>query len=240
MNRQILYTLLLLSIIYYDSLFCQKSDECKRKLIEYVDFMESKFKDKNNKDTYHVKYSVKTHFSPELRMKPSDNITEVISAKNRLIVISDKLELYADSKNIFVVIPSNKKVYWNSYDPEVFSKMDNYKRILDVQKVLWNSAKSIDCTMNGTNEFIMVVKPSEKFSKSIKLNKQVILFDRKKNVVKNVTNMFQIDNRIRKQKVEYLILNYTSNKKIQSSKSYIFEGGKLKNQYKGYSIIDNR
>lgn len=211
---------------------------CKEKLLGYLKKMEAINTPKEG-EIYHVIYRMNTQYSKELGINSSETITEVVTGKNKLMLNDKSMQVFGDDKNVFVVIPEQKKIYWNDSDPRIFDDSNTFKKFLDIQKNLLNSAINIQCVERDGKTFITVI-PNDKFKKTTKLLQQNIIFDNKLERITEVNIIYNKFSKIKTQSVVYEILDFKSSKKIIPPITALFKGNELRTTYKGFEIIDNR
>ncbi len=213
-------------------------DECKNKILSYLEKMEKMNKPESGK-VYYVRYRMHTEFSKELQISSSETVTEVMTSKNMLMMKDQNMKVFGDEENVFVVIPKIKKIYWNKSDPRIFNDANTYKKFLDIQRSLLNSAVEISCVKQN-DITIITVKPSAEFSKRTKLLQQKITYNNKSERIISVDNSYNRYNKIKNQTIVYEALDFNSSKKIASPITALFRAKELKPAYKGFEIIDNR
>tara|TARA_R110000765_G_scaffold421845_1_gene528375 strand:- start:555 stop:1292 length:738 start_codon:yes stop_codon:yes gene_type:complete len=213
-------------------------DGCSELILEYLARMESLAVPKVNK-VYYIKYKIKTEFSKVLNTPNSETTTEVLTSKEKIMVIDKNMEVFGDDKNVFVVIPRNQKIFWNESDPIIYDNTNSYKRFVEIQKVVLESASNIKCSSdNGIT--VITVTPGKEFSSKSNVILQTITYDNKLKKVLKVSSIYNDKSRIKKQTMVYEVLDFDSSKKIVAPITALFKDNQLKDKYKGFEIIDNR
>lgn len=215
-----------------------QDNACEEVILEYLLRMEQMTAPKTG-EVYHVKYNMKTQFAKQLGVSSTEASTDVYSGKNQLAIYDQKMQVFGDDTTIFVVVPEHRKIYWNDSDPRIFNDANAYKKFLDIQKALLNSAIQLSCH-DKNNQTLIKIIPDEDFAKKTKLISQQITYDKKAARIVKVDNTYNQMSKIAHQSITYEILNFKSSKKITDPIAALFDGKELKAEYKGFEIIDNR
>jgi hypothetical protein len=90
-------------------------------------------------------------------------------------------------------------------------------------------------------KFIVLI-PNEDIDKSLKVNRLEILFDLDKNMIYSVTTFYNEKSELDHLVVTYndLNFNYSGSLFTNAYSKVLNSNGKLKAEYKGYELIDNR
>jgi hypothetical protein len=235
-----IYVLILVALPWYgwstDTL-CNTAD-CKELLLAYLDKMEA-INTPEKGEVYHVKYQMKTVFNESLGVDSEIANTEVFTTANKIALYDKNMSVFGDEENVFVVLPEHKKIYWNNSDPRIFNDANRYKKFLEIQRNLLNSAKTISCVDND-EEVLITVIPHDEFSKKTKLSHQKITYSTKEKRIVKVENLYSTTSKIKNQTITYLVLDFNSTINIDAPTTVLFSGNQLKSRYKGFEIIDNR
>ncbi|SNZ01683.1 hypothetical protein SAMN06265377_3525 [Flagellimonas pacifica] len=213
--------------------------DCKEKLMSYLNRMESMSAPKNGQ-VYHVRYSMETKFSSNSGVESKTTDTEVFTTANKIAVYDSNMSVFGDEKDIFVVLPEHGKIYWNNSDPRIFNDINTYRKFLEIQRTLLDSAETVDCVHKDNGLTLITVIPNADFAKRTKLVQQKITYDPKKDKIVSVENGYNGQSKIKKQRITYEKMDFDSPKEIISPVAALFKGHQLKPAYKGFEIIDNR
>lgn len=234
-------TIVLITICWIQFGFSQKqvSKNCKSQILAYLETMEKVITPASSA-VYHMNYTTETVFFDAYNIPVTSTKTDMLMSNKKIAMDDENMKVYGDEKNVFVVLPKVKKIYWNNSDPKLFTENNSYKNFLDIERSLLESAEQISCSsLNNTLDRIVII-PSTAFVKATGLMKQVLEYDKIQKRVVRVENQFNNKSKVKKQIVKYEILDYESNKKIKEPLAYIFSGSNLKPSYKNFEIIDNR
>jgi len=213
--------------------------DCRKLLLDYLERMEGVGGPLEGK-VYHLRYRMETEFTPNTGMDVQINNTEVLTSKERIMVHDQKMSVFGDRENIFVVLPQQKRIYWNRSDPRIFKEMDAHAQLLEVQRSLLNSAKAMECSLADEDQIIITVEPNLEFAKRANLVLQKITYDTKEHRVLKVENLYDGKSKIKRQVITYYVLDFDSAKKINPPIAELFKGNSLKPLYRDFEIIDNR
>ncbi|MDO6761760.1 hypothetical protein Q4566_16245 [Tamlana sp. 2_MG-2023] len=189
---------------------------------------------------YHLRYTTKTEFFEKYNIPKTTTKTDMLLSENKIVMDDEHMKLYGDDKNMFVVLPKVSKIYWNNSDPRLFSDSNSYKKFLDIERSLLKSSENISCSSLQKGKDRIVIIPGKEFVKATGLIKQTLVYDHLQKRVTSVENRFNAKSKVKKQLVNYDVLNYNSSKKIKEPLTYIFKGTDLMSTYEGFEIIDNR
>jgi hypothetical protein len=182
---------------------------------------------------------MKTIYNENLGVDSEVVNTEVFTTHNKIALYDKKMSVFGNEKDVFVVLPEYKKIYWNNSDPRIFNDANMYKKFLEIQRLLLNSAKTISCADND-GKMIITVIPDTEFGKKTKLSHQKITYNIQEDKIQKVENFYSKTNKIKNQTITYQVLDFNSRIKIDSPTTALFSGNELKSKYKGFEIIDNR
>lgn len=211
---------------------------CKDLIVNYLNSMQKVLSPKKNQ-VYYMKYSTNTVFFEERKIPASLTNTEMLISESKIMMDDASMRIYGDDKEMFVVLPKVGMIYWNDSDPRLFSDNNAQKKFLDIERELLKFSNSITCDTKGNIQRIAIT-PNKDFEQKTGLKIQVLEYDIKSKRVIKVENRFNKKSKIKKQVVQYHIIEYNSTKKVKEPLSYIFNGTELKAAYKNFEIIDNR
>lgn len=211
---------------------------CLESMIGYLDSMNT-IPLPNNGKVYYLQYNTSIKYNKKENIPDISTTTDIIMGENKQVVEDKNMKVYADDKNVFVVIPLKKIIYWNSSDPKIFSKNIAFSEFIDLEKKMLQNA-NVTCTQ-GSNKIYIEIVPDDKFKRYLSLKKQKVIYDLSSKRIESVTNYFNENNSISEQTIFYEIIDYDSAIKIKdASVNYIFASGSLRKAYQDYTIIDNR
>lgn len=211
---------------------------CKEKILQYLDSME-KVLTPTSDQVYHMRYTTKTEFFETYKIPMTTTKTNMLLSQKKIVMDDENMKIYGDDKNMFVVLPKVNKIYWNNSDPRLFTDNNSYKKFLEIERSLLKSASNLSCSSAKGIDRIVII-PGKEFEKGTGLIKQILQYDQAQKRVISVENRFNTKSKVKKQLVNYEVLNYNSTKKIKEPLEYIFNGTNLMAAYKGFEIIDNR
>jgi len=220
-----------------NTIFSQQKigNKCENILLEYLNSMEV-VKSPTKNQVYHIHYTTNTIFFQGKGLPNVSTETDILIGENKIVIEDNNMKVYGDDKHMFVVLPKAKTIYWNKSDVTVYEQSNSHQKFLDVERVLLKTSKDIKCLSNNNVSVI----PSDEFKKNIGLIEQNIKLDLNKKRVSSVENIYNSKSKIKRQVVDYAVVNYNSSKKIKKSTDYIFNGTSLLSVYEGYEIVDNR
>ncbi len=211
--------------------------QCVDKVVGYIDGMIA-FTKKSNQTSY-MKYTTTTLFHEKQNTPRSTTTTEVFVGGNTYMLKDPNMKVFSDLKYTFVVVESNKLIYWNNSDPTMFKQNNAYTIFLELEKKMLETSK-VDCELTKETMILTIIPPTEILNK-IHLTKQEIVFNKKLNRIESVTNHYNAKGKMKMQRVDYQDIAYNTNKKMNTtSQEYLFNSGQLKPEYKTYTLIDNR
>ena len=214
------------------------SSKCVDKILKYLDGIQEVISPKKD-EVYYMKYTTNTTFFKKYNLPASDTSSEMLISKYKVLMDDKNMKIYGDDKQMFVVIPKVGKIYWNDSDPRLFTDNNAQTKFLEIERTLLKSLKTIDCITNGSIQKITII-PNKDFEKKSGLIQQVLEYDIKLDRVTRVENKFNEKSKIKKQIVNYEIIDFKSSKKMKEPLEYIFKGTELRAAYKNFEIIDNR
>ena len=227
---------LFLSLISVFSFYSQTTKiDCKAILMEYMKVLESLSTPKNGQVAY-LKFTTEVGQKNDKTVKST---SEVISSNQKVVVKGNNMQTYADTKNVFVVVPRVKSIYWNDSSKEIFKKSKLPGNYFNLERQLINSAESITCNSLGSTITIRIVTNAE-FRKKTKIKNQKVVYDTQKKQVISVKNNFMDSAKYKYQLITYSDMDFNSKMNIREAYKYIFKGSQLLSDFKNYQIIDNR
>jgi len=231
------YIVAFLFLVAFNSSTAQ-NEKCISKVINYIDEMAAITQPKNGV-VYHMKHSITTKFHKDQNIPDASTTSETILTYQKRIVEDVNMKVYADSKNVFVIIPRSKLIYWNNSDPIVFEPNKSQVRFLTLEKELLKTS-TVTCS-EKEGKIVISLVPDKKVTNQIFLIRQQIVFNKSLNRIEKVSNYFNRKGKVREQVTTYLRLDYNSNKHIKNNViNYVFSAGKLNPAFRGYKLIDNR
>lgn len=235
--KKLLVLVVLIPLVSFESPL-SKEGECKDVLYSYFDFLKSMNKNREGK-VYYAEYTTWNEFNESSAYPKVKTVTKVFSSLNRIMLDDDYMKIYGDSLDVFVVLPKLKRIYLNNSDPSMFRENTSYEDLINVEEVLLKTTNDIVCSENdGIKEFTIL--PGKKFKDKTKLKKQNITYSEKENRILKIDNSYTKLHKIKRQVIEYNILEFDSKRKMKSPKSYLYNGNSLKKEFKSFEIIDNR
>ncbi len=239
-----IFKLLILNILLFPSVGWNNEDRlitpvCKERLLTYLNKMEAVGSPIKGQ-VYHVKYRMKTTYNQGTGLDSEVADVEVFTTEGKMAVYDRKMSVFGDESNIFVVLPIHKRIYLNNSDPRIFNDVNTYKKFLEIQRALLNSAKSIDCVQQEDGLMLITVVPDSDFAMSTKLLHQKITYDVQMERIVKVDNIYNGRHKVKSQTITYHKLDFDSPKKIISPIEALFNENELKSVYRGFEIIDNR
>ncbi|MBR9855902.1 MAG: hypothetical protein GYB37_15230 [Algicola sp.] len=189
---------------------------------------------------YHLKYSMESTFNGNSGVKSEVTEVEVFSSLGKMAIYDQRMNVFGDEENIFVVLPDIKKIYWNNSDPKIFNETDTYKKFLEIQLALLSSAKDISCSESENGLIMITIIPDSNFTKQTGLQIQQVTYSLKQDRIMQVENKYNGTRGIINQKMIYKKMDFDSPHNIISPIRALFKNNELKPIYKGFEIIDNR
>jgi len=230
------YTIVLLTLLMTLRFYSQTANiDCKGILLDYMTVLESLSAPKKGQVAY-------LKFETEIKQKDNKIVkssSEIISSKDRLVIKGNNMQTYADIKNVFVVVPRVKSIYWNSSSKQIFEKSSLKNNYFNLEKKLIDSAENISCNSQGNTITIRIIANSN-FRKETKIKSQEVIYNVEKKQVKSVKNNFVESAKYRYQEINYTDMTFNSKKVIKEASRYIFKGNQLFANFKNYQVIDNR
>src|SRR5205809_2249618 len=100
-------------LLWASTLSAQKYDaDCKANLVKYVKTM-SAMREPAGKKVYHMNYSIETIYNPGKSASASKYVkADILVAKSKSFYETDLMNMYADDKNGFLVLPIQRKIIW--------------------------------------------------------------------------------------------------------------------------------
>ena len=217
----------------------QVSQKCKSTILGYLEAME-KVATPSSDQVYYMNYKTETVFYESYNIPVTSTKTDMMMGDKKIVMEDENMKIYGDEKNVFVVLPKVRKIYWNNSDPRLFAANNSYKKFLDIERSLLESAEVISCSsVQNQNDRITII-PAKAFTEETGLVRQILEYDKTQKRVIRVENSFNKKSKIKKQIVYYSVLDYNSKKNIKEPLTYIFDGTNLKSSFKDFEIIDNR
>jgi hypothetical protein len=199
-----------------------------------------------NKVTY-LKYNVITTLSVKDKNDKyivNDSEFEVISSNNRARIYGKEMIVYRDEKNTFSILPQKKIIYWtNSYINK--NNNDVYKNLKIMQDSVFLNNERVDCKdIKGQpyNKEITIFL-GKKVKTSMKINSVTYCLNTSKKSLSNVSMVYMPNQPYQKNVYVFKEQNFDYKKENLNTPSIdlVFENkNKLKKQFEGYKIIDNR
>lgn len=213
-------------------------EECKNVLYTYFAFLKEKNKNRTGK-TYYSEYTTWNKFNKNEEFPDVKTTTKVFSSFGKMMLENDNIKIYADTTIVFVVLPQLKQIYLDYPDPRMFIKNETYNDLIKVEEVLLKSTNEIVCSdSNGMTEFTII--PSNSFKGKTHLKKQHIIYNNKENRIFKIDNSYTELHKLKRQIVQYDVLEFNSKRSMKSPKYYVFNGNTLKPKFSKFEIIDNR
>ncbi len=228
-------------VLFFAQFLVAQNNESPNKCVEYItsylDAMEGVLTPKANQ-VYHLKYTTTVTFH-DTNTPVVKTDTEILISDKKVMLDDHNMKIYGNEETMFIVLPEVKKIYWNNSDPKLFAENSAQKKFLDVERSLLKTAVNISCRQQDKLEVISII-PSMAFKKKSGLVKQNIKYDNDLERIISVENLYNNNSVMKRQIVNYTIVNYKSSKKIQKPSEYIFSKASLKPKFKRFNIIDNR
>ncbi len=179
--------------------------------------------------------------------KSSSEISEVNSkmyrSKDQLVYKTKDVVIYQDMLNAFMIIHPNNRIIW-SKNPEK-NQAHSTAQIANLQKILLEESTLIHCSKSvaeNKHEIIDIkLKTSKKISEEFKVTYSLMKFDATTNQLLKVETIFDQDQPLARQIIEYQIIDYNyKGKKLKPAKSMVFSSdGKIRAEFQHYTIIEN-
>lgn len=215
----------------------QSTSACVEIVVGYINKM-TEVKLENGKTSY-MKYTTSTKYHKDLNIPDASTTSELYVSADKQILMDPTMKVYADAKDVFVVIEPKELIYWNDSDPVVFQRNNTYKVFLELEKKIIGSG-DVKCLMS--DQYIqIIVNPTAQITQQTNLIKQEISYNKNTNKIEKVTNYYNKNSKFAQQSVHYQIIEYNGNRKLkESAKQYVLNANKLIDKYKTYTLIDNR
>lgn len=237
--KQILILLLTISSsIHFGNAQNEPVNTCQTKILTYLDGME-KIATPQKEQVYYMKFTTKVAFHDSRNFPDTSTQTEVLTSQKKIAMVDPNMQVYGDDKEMFVILPKVRKIYWNASDPRLFAENNTYKKFLDIERAVLKTAKNVHCTEKEKVDHIVII-PGKEIENKTGLIKQILTYDRKTKTVTTVENSFNTNNKIKTQVVHYQVIDYKSTKNIKEALKYVFTGTQVKPAFKDFKIIDNR
>ncbi len=192
---------------------------------------------------YFMQFSVKSipasKFSSEIAIVSS----KIFRSKGQLIYETKDVDIYQDELNAFMIIHPNKRIIWSKEPEKIKNEATN--KIAALQKNLLESSQLIDCSIsvaeNGHDIISIKLKTSDDIKNEFKVAYSLMKFDRTLNQLLKVETIYEPDQPLARQIIEYQKLDYNyKGMKIKPAKSMIFNSkGQVKPEFKQYTFIEN-
>lgn len=236
-SKKLIFTVIIIQVC---TAFTYVDDyACKEVLFDYLDRMETIMKPEGSK-TYHMEYTMNVEFKDAMNMPKSTTKAEVLVSKDRIMMKDQNFSLYGDRNHVFVVVPQTNTIFWDNSDPKIFEENNSYKTFLDIERKLLNTATSVLCKPSDGNKENIQVIPNEDFTKKTNLISQTITYSTTLKRIYSVNNYYNNKSNIKQQSITYDIVDFNSANKVPDPLDVLFKGKKLKDEFKGYEIVDNR
>ena len=244
--RIVIYISLLIFCSVHLNSHCQVNadNNCRDLLQKFVADM-TRISMPENQKTYFMKYRVETFNKPKSNNQNSSMSGQVMLSGDKSSFESNIMSSYADDKNGFLILHNQRKIVWGPGGKNT-TGADNFKQLASLQDSLvklsyLSVCKNVTVAGKKNMKFIVLI-PNEDIDKSLKVNRLEILFDLDKNMIYSVTTFYNEKSELDHLVVTYndLNFNYSGSLFTNAYSKVLNSNGKLKAEYKGYELIDNR
>jgi hypothetical protein len=231
-------------LLYCNAMVGQTSlNDCKNMLINCIGSM-AQINVPTDKSIYRIKSTLNYVYKPAYTSQNTTVVADMFISKNKTFYESNYGSYFNDEKNSFVIIPSEKSIVWSDAI-EIDNQKERLDKLYQIQDSLIKTGTMISCKdiVYQKKEYKEVIlKPNYKLAKQQSVDKMMIIYDENVNRIIEVTLFYAKESKLDKMVMEYNIIDLNYSKPIASSAaSKIYEGkSKLKNIYKGYTVVDKR
>ncbi|HMT27636.1 MAG TPA: hypothetical protein PKD91_00010 [Bacteroidia bacterium] len=239
-----LILLWLFSLLAVRPLYSQPfKDDCKELLVQYVKDMAKITKPVKNK-VYRLKYTFETINKPGSPDKNISVAADMILAADKSSFESNVISMYADSKNGFMILPHQRQVIWGPGGNAGYTE-DNFKMISAFQDSLIRYSKLISCTGlkgNGGDLKQIILEVPSNIQNRFFVERLMLIYSNSKKQIVKVVQYFNDQSPMDKMIVNYEEMDFDYNKKgdFNAYNKVLTASGKLRPEYKGFELIDNR
>jgi hypothetical protein len=237
LKRSILFAFLLLSSFSFS-----QSNEEGLKLLKEIFEQQRKSDTIKSGQVHYIKYkSQVVATTPDLNNESS---AELWQGKNNYCFKTVEAQIYADKKDMFMLIPSRKLIYRNSTDDKE-KKMESMQQMFAMQDSMFSHA--IVSAVHTLGQVIQVeLTFNEKGKAKYQLTKIMYELDPQKKIVLKTT-MYYLPERTKTSNIKYVAYTFLEQSaqdepphfKNPVAKKFL-KGEKLNEKYKAYKLIDTR
>lgn len=223
-------------------LSAQNVSECQSFLEQYIE-KNIQYTMPKGDESYYLKFETILYEVPNSLGEVKQGVAEMLLSAKGFMYKSASVNIYQDSKNSFIVIDLLKKIIWRTTDQNQNKGADFFK-YAGAQKDLMKRGKMESCSdvvIDGKNCRKAVFVLDEAYQSIYNADKIDFYYDVTSKKMVQQTVYHHVKKTSAKTTMKYLKMDYHSKKKVGEARSYIFSSGnQLKENYKGYEILDKR
>jgi len=234
--------LLLSFTLTINASFAQPS-ECKTLLQDYVEKM-GRFKKPPEQNIFKLSFNQEIHYKPRSKKENLVVNGDLRISKSKSFFQSNYMSLYRDEKNGIMVIPYARRIVIENggkldINKNGFNEMAAFQDSLIRFGEVTNCQKYID---KSVSYYKINLKPSENVQDQLHVTEIKFIYNIDKQVMDKVVIYYDQQSEMDFIAVTYLILDFNSKEKItESAYQMVYsDKNKLKNEFKGFEIINNR
>ena len=216
--------------------------DCKSFLKEYVNSMRKISKIESNQ-VYKMKYNMSYEFRDNNTPNQSVDATLIMSL-SKSFYYSNVLNLFADKNNGFMVMPLQRQIIWGPGN-KGSTELDKMNTLLSFQDTLIEVSSVESCKLNVI-QGDSILQISLLIPKSIQeptgIDKLVLKYSYKRKMMESVVCQYVSNKELKRVTVTYyeLDFDYEGNFNETAYQKVFKSKGKLREEYRGFEVIDNR
>lgn len=233
--KNLLTTVLLLAV--GSPLFAQlNASACVKEIIAYEDALYQKI---NNQNTVYVNYKT-TAIDWDKNLASAE--VKLYKNKENIHFFSDEGNLFKDSENMFLVLPTQKLIVADKVTDQM-GAMNYNEEFIELRKRFLLSSELVKCEITDSIKGIkqVTLRVKEDLEGIIEIEEMSYQYDTQQGKIISTTVLYSNNYKIRKLMTTYLDFNPNSTYKFKKSNRYILASNdKLLSKYNGFELIDNR
>ncbi len=237
------HSLILIIILFTASwLYAENDTICRRELVDYVNKMQAVGSPEGDQ-VYEIDYSVSTEYISQAQMPIERTNFKVLFSKDLFLLESEKVSVYADTIDAFMVSHDYKKINWNVGSKNDFAEISS-SGIASQQLKLIQISNIRECKSENINNDLfhkMILELPKDESNKLHVGSIEVLYNVKEERIFKVQVNYK-ETAIKKQIHTYTKVNYQGSDKIKgTAKSRVLNSkSELIAKYKDYSLTINR
>lgn len=238
-------TVLFLGLLFIQAL---PQDESCRKEVKGIYTNMERLSAPKNGEVYYCNLEVITTPAKgtEQYQKPVTSVVELIVSNKQSHYLSKELSIYEDQKDVFKVMPQQKKIYWSDAIKNEH-KQKRHKQLGFLQDTLFDMCSQVSCEKlkvekDGYDK-ITVLKPNEKAKEKWHITQLDFYTLASKKQLKKIVIHYSASAKYEKVEMIYhrIDFNYTKSDQTKSVRNRFLNGKeKLIAPYQDYTLVDVR